>query len=80
MPRVISLNDGKVETLFNPQDFEYLLERYMGYDSVQYFRELIAEKDTDLEELREEYEGKLDTLRDKYRELEDELEERETKP
>jgi predicted nuclease with TOPRIM domain len=80
MPRVISLNDGKVETLFNPQDFEYLLERYMGYESVQYFRELIAEKDTALEELREEYEGKLDTLRDKYRELEDELEERETKP
>lgn len=80
MPRVISLNDGKVETLFNPQDFEYLLEQYMGYDSVQYFRELIVEKDTALEELREEYEGKLDTLRDKYRELEDELEERETKP
>lgn len=80
MPRVISLNDGKVETLFNLQDFEYLLEQYMGYDSVQYFRELIVEKDTALEELREEYEGKLDTLRDKYRELEDELEERETKP
>lgn len=30
MPRVIELLDKKVETLFNRQDFEYLLERYMG--------------------------------------------------
>ena len=80
MPRVIQLIDNKVETLFNPQDFEYLLERYMGYESVQYFRELLEEKDSALEELREEYEGKLDTLRDEYRELENELEELETKP
>lgn len=30
MQRVIELLDKKVETLFNRQDFEYLLERYMG--------------------------------------------------
>lgn len=32
MQRVIELLDKKVETLFNRQDFEYLLERYMGTD------------------------------------------------
>ena len=38
MQRVIELLDKKVETLFNRQDFEYLLERYMGHEAVQYFR------------------------------------------
>ena len=43
MQRVIELLDKKVETLFNRQDFEYLLERYMGYEAVQYFRDMIEE-------------------------------------
>lgn len=45
MQRVIELLDKKVETLFNRQDFEYLLERYMGYEAVQYFRDMIEETD-----------------------------------
>ena len=40
MQRVIELLDKKVETLFNRQDFEYLLERYMGHEAVQYFRDM----------------------------------------
>lgn len=43
MQRVIELLDKKVETLFNRQDFEYLLERYMGYEAVQYFREKLED-------------------------------------
>lgn len=43
MQRVIELLDKKVETLFNRQDFEYLLEQYMGYEAVQYFRDMIEE-------------------------------------
>jgi len=43
MQRVIELLDKKVETLFNRQDFEYLLERYMGYEAVQYFRDMIED-------------------------------------
>lgn len=43
MQRVIELLDKKVETLFNRQDFEYLLEWYMGYEAVQYFRDMIEE-------------------------------------
>ena len=55
MQRVIELLDKKVETLFNRQDFEYLLERYMGYEAVQYFRDMI-------EEIEDSYNGQIDEL------------------
>ena len=47
MQRVIELLDKKVETLFNRQDFEYLLERY--------FRDMI-------EEIEDSYNGQIDEL------------------
>lgn len=55
MQRVIELSDKKIETLFNRQDFEYLLERYMGYEAVQYFRDMI-------EEIEDSYNGQTDEL------------------
>lgn len=55
MQRVIELLDKKVETLFNRQDFEYLLERYMGHEAVQYFRDMI-------EEIEDSYNGQIDEL------------------
>lgn len=55
MQRVIELLDKKVETLFNRQDFEYLLERYMGYEAVQYFRDMI-------EEIEDSYNEQIDEL------------------
>lgn len=55
MQRVIELLDKKVETLFNRQDFEYLLEWYMGYEAVQYFRDMI-------EEIEDSYNGQIDEL------------------
>ena len=55
MQRVIELLDKKVETLFNQQDFEYLLERYMGHEAVQYFRDMI-------EEIEDSYNGQIDEL------------------
>ncbi len=44
MPRVLKLSDDKIETLFDAKDFEYLIDKYMGYEAVQYFRELIFER------------------------------------
>lgn len=55
MQRVIELSDKKIETLFNQQDFEYLLERYMGYEAVQYFRDMI-------EEIEDSYNEQIDEL------------------
>lgn len=43
MPRVLKLSDDKIETLFDAKDFEYLIDKYMGYEAVQYFRELMNE-------------------------------------
>lgn len=67
MPRVIELLDKKVETLFNRQDFEYLLEQYMGYEAVQYFRDVI-------EEIEDSYNGQLDELTVQNENLREKLE------
>lgn len=50
MPTVISLKDGKVETLFAERDFEYLIDKYMGFDAVRYFRELVQDYEGRIEE------------------------------
>ena len=55
MPKVIALKDGRCETLFTVRDFEELIEKYMGYESVQHFRELIDENEDALDELKAEY-------------------------
>jgi hypothetical protein len=54
MATVIQLKDKKVETLFGTRDFEYLIDRYMGFDAVKYFQELIREQDEALEEKDDE--------------------------
>lgn len=67
MRRVIELLDKKVETLFNRQDFEYLLEWYMGYEAVQYFRDM-------LEEIEDSYNGQIDELTVQNENLREKLE------
>lgn len=67
MQRVIELLDTKVETLFNRQDFEYLLERYMGHEAVQYFRDMI-------EEIEDSYNGQIDELTVQVEDLREKLE------
>ena len=52
MPRVLKLSDNKVETLFDDRDFEWLIDKYMGYEAAQYFRELMNEVEDEKEELR----------------------------
>lgn len=52
MPKVIVLSDKKVETLFNTKDFEYLIDRYMGFDAVNHFRGIIREYEEGIEELK----------------------------
>lgn len=67
MQRVIELLDKKVEILFNRQDFEYLLERYMGHEAVQYFRDMI-------EEIEDSYNGQIDELTVQVEDLREKLE------
>lgn len=65
MQRVIELLDKKVETLFNRQDFEYLLEWYMGYEAVQYFRDMIEEIEDSYNEQIDELTVQVEDLREK---------------
>lgn len=50
-PRVITLSDGKNETLFSVENFAYLIDRYMGFDALQYFRALLEERNEREDEL-----------------------------
>lgn len=52
MPRVLKLSDDKIETLFDAKDFEYLIDKYMDYEAVQYFRELMNEVEEERQEVR----------------------------
>lgn len=52
MPRVLKLSDDKIETLFDAKDFEYLIDKYMGYEAVQCFRELMNEVEEERQEVR----------------------------
>lgn len=65
MPRVIELIDKKIETLFNRQDFEYLLERYMGYEAVEYLRELIDEIEDNHREVVKDLQTEIQDLKRK---------------
>lgn len=53
MADVITLKDGSVEIIFEPKDFQYLVEKHLGYDAETYFRTLI-------EKLQKEVEDALD--------------------
>lgn len=68
MADVIVLKDQSVQILFEPINFQYLVEQFMGYDAENYFRELIeklqdeadyttSKVDTDLES----YEASLES-------------------
>lgn len=63
MPRVIELVDKKIETLFNRRDFEYLLERCMGYEAVEYLRELIDEIEENHREVVDELQAEIQDLK-----------------
>lgn len=76
---VISLNDKKVETIFDIRDFEYLVDKYMGYDARRYLEEVmdsvVPKEDYEvLSEKVEELTEKLDTLQGDYEALEEEYE------
>lgn len=43
MPEVLSLIDKKVTTIFNPYDFEELVDKYMGWEARQYIHRLLEE-------------------------------------
>jgi cell division protein FtsB len=43
--------NGKPETLFEPQDFEFILAKNLGHDAVVYFRAMTEDKDETIAQL-----------------------------
>ena len=59
MPQLLTMSNGKSETILSPKDFEYLIDKHMGLDSANYYQNQIEE----LSELIRELDSYID---DKY--------------
>jgi hypothetical protein len=72
MTQLIELNDGRIEIVQRVEDLLPLIEKHMGYDSMQYLREYLEEQ----EKARKEYEdlqNKYDELQERKREVLEDL-------
>ena len=47
MANVITLPDGRNETIFDEQDFLWLIDRYMGFDARCWLEDLLAGREDD---------------------------------
>lgn len=59
MPQMLTLSNGRPETILSPKDFEDLIDKYMGMDCANYYRNQIEQ----LSELIQELDSCFD---DKY--------------
>lgn len=59
---------GKPETIFKARDFEYLVEKHMGYEAAKYFREYAEKAD---EEVRSAKAGENTDLESNHRAFQD---------
>lgn len=85
MADVIVLKDGKVETVLESKDFQYLVDKYMGYDAEQYFENLIKElqEEADYNQSKVEtdlgaYEASLESNTRCFQDILEEMEEMKT--
>lgn len=70
-PRTITLRGGKTEIMLTVQDFEYLVDSYMGFEALRFPRGLREESEAEIRELVEEnnnLRNELTYLRSKLRE------------
>ena len=43
MPQVLTMNNGRPETILSPKDFEDLVNKYMGVDCANYYQNQIEQ-------------------------------------
>lgn len=41
MPQMLTMSNGRPETILSPKDFEDLVDKYMGFDSAKYYQQQI---------------------------------------
>ena len=71
---------GKPETIFKARDFEYLVEKYMGYEAAKYFREYAEKADEEVRSAKAgentdlaSYEADFESNRRAFQDIQDEL-------
>lgn len=71
---------GKPETIFKACDFEYLVEKYMGYEAAKYFREYAEKANEEVRSAKAgentdlaSYEADLESNRRAFQDIQDEL-------
>ena len=80
-PFVISLKDGKVETLFKVEDFLELVDQHMGFDAARWLREYLEQLHTGCDYTAQRintdltsYEATLDSNRKAFQDIQAEAE------
>lgn len=43
MPQMLTMSNGKPETILSPKDFEDLVDKHMGLDSANYYQNQIEQ-------------------------------------
>ena len=71
---------GKPEPIFNARDFEYLVEKHMGYEAAKYFREYAEKADEEVRSVKAgentdlaSYEASLESNFRAFQDIQDEL-------
>lgn len=72
---------GKPETIFTARDFEYLVEKNMGYEAAKYFREYAEKADEEVRAAKagentdlHSYEANLESNNAAFQDIQDEVE------
>lgn len=72
MVNVITLPDGRNETIFDERDFMDLVDGYMGCEARRWLEDCLAERDGDSDYI-DDLEKETDSLRTHHKEVMDEL-------
>lgn len=43
MPKMLTMSNGRPETILSPKDFEDMIDKYMGLDSANYYQNQIEQ-------------------------------------
>lgn len=67
MPKMLTMSNGKPETILSPRDFEDLIDKHMGMDSANYYQEQIEALSECIRDCLKEFDDTVD--RDGYEEV-----------
>ena len=79
MGHVMRLLNGTCETIFSPDDFEDVLDKYLGMEAADYFHTLFTRCDESYQEDTTALQEEIDELKQEKADMEETIEELESK-